>query len=332
MHRARQTRAGAGRTRREGPAGRHALGALQALAQGKAREAQGRRRGERLEKCGRQFQTSEGIAQAITYMGYALVGVLVMFVIWSELRAAGFFGGARRARRARTAAAAQWRRRLCSSDVAAAPLADRPGMLLRLLGEALTRAERLPAAEGLTAAAIVRRAQPRFGAGARRARASGHHGGHGSLRPQHSARRQTRGHGGRGQGAAREIRTPRGRQTLMRERGITFLLALAALAAFYGLWLRPAPSLDPDADTARPTTAERRGNGYAGLFEWLQSSGVDSALLPRALFAAAGSRCTAARQPADSLAACASRYSTATSSARSTSGFGAATRCSSMPR
>jgi hypothetical protein len=60
----------------------------------------------------------------------------------------------------------------------------------------------------------------------------------------------------------------------MRERGITLLLAVAALAAFYGLWLRPAASLDPDADTARPTTAERRGNGYAGLFEWLQRSGV----------------------------------------------------------
>ena len=60
----------------------------------------------------------------------------------------------------------------------------------------------------------------------------------------------------------------------MRERGITFLLALAALAAFYGLWLRPAPSLDPDEDKARPTSAERRGNGLAGLFEWLQRSGV----------------------------------------------------------
>ena len=61
----------------------------------------------------------------------------------------------------------------------------------------------------------------------------------------------------------------------MRERGVTFLLALAALAAFYGLWLRPSPSLDPDANIARPTTAERRGNGYAGLYEWLQSSGVE---------------------------------------------------------
>jgi hypothetical protein len=110
-----------------------------------------------LEKWSRQFQTSEGIAQAITYLGYAMVGVLVLLVIWSELRAAGLFGGARRAR-ARSSPAAQWRRRLMLSDVAAAPLADRPGMLLRLLGEALTRAERLPAAEGLTAAAIVRRA------------------------------------------------------------------------------------------------------------------------------------------------------------------------------
>jgi hypothetical protein len=60
----------------------------------------------------------------------------------------------------------------------------------------------------------------------------------------------------------------------MRERGIALLLALGALAAFYGLWLRPAPSLDPDADAARPTSAERRGNGYAALLEWLERSGV----------------------------------------------------------
>jgi hypothetical protein len=61
----------------------------------------------------------------------------------------------------------------------------------------------------------------------------------------------------------------------MRERGVAFLLALAALAAFYGLWLRPSPSFDPDAFIARPTTSERRGNGYAGLYEWLQRSGVE---------------------------------------------------------
>ncbi len=60
----------------------------------------------------------------------------------------------------------------------------------------------------------------------------------------------------------------------MRERGVTLLLACAALAAFYGMWLRPTPTLDPDADTARPTTSERRGNGYAALFEWLARSGI----------------------------------------------------------
>jgi hypothetical protein len=60
----------------------------------------------------------------------------------------------------------------------------------------------------------------------------------------------------------------------MRERLVSLLLALAALAAFYGLWLQPHAPFDPDADVARPTTAERLGNGYAALFEWLQRSGV----------------------------------------------------------
>jgi hypothetical protein len=109
------------------------------------------------EKWSRQFKTSEGIAQAVTYLGYAMVGILVCFVIASELRAAGLFGGTRRAR-GRADPAAQWRRRYTLADIGAAPLADRPGMLLRLLGEALTRAERLPAADGLTSGAIVRRA------------------------------------------------------------------------------------------------------------------------------------------------------------------------------
>ena len=111
-----------------------------------------------LDKFARQFKTSEGVAQFITYTGYALVGVLVALVIWSEVRAAGFFGGVRRVS-ARQNPAAEWRRRLLLADVAKAPLAERPGMLLRLLGEALTRAQRLPAAEGLTASAIAGRAR-----------------------------------------------------------------------------------------------------------------------------------------------------------------------------
>ena len=111
-----------------------------------------------IERLARQFKTSEGVAQFITYAGYVMVGVLVAFVIVAELRAAGLFGGTRRASR-RVNPAAEWRRRLMLADVAKAPLAERPGMLLRLLGEALTRAQRLPAADGLTATAIAQRAR-----------------------------------------------------------------------------------------------------------------------------------------------------------------------------
>jgi hypothetical protein len=111
-----------------------------------------------IEKMARQFKTSEGVAQFITYAGYVMVGLLVAFVIWSELRAAGLFGGVRRAL-ARGNPVAEWRRRILLADVAKAPLAERPGMLLRLLGEALTRAQRLPAADGLTASAIAERAR-----------------------------------------------------------------------------------------------------------------------------------------------------------------------------
>jgi len=110
-----------------------------------------------LEKWSRQFRTSEGVAQAITDLGYGLLMALVGYVIFAELRAAGLFGGVPGSQR--QAAAAQWRRRLLLTDVLAAPLAERPGMLLKLLGEALSRAHRLPAPEGLTAGAIARRAQ-----------------------------------------------------------------------------------------------------------------------------------------------------------------------------
>lgn len=105
---------------------------------------------------GRKFETSEGVAQFISYLGYALVFLLVCLVIGSELRAAGLFGGMRREAHA---AATAWRRRLLLTDVLAAPLSERPGLLLKLLGEALTRAHRLPAADGLTAASLARQAQ-----------------------------------------------------------------------------------------------------------------------------------------------------------------------------
>jgi hypothetical protein len=111
-----------------------------------------------LEELGREFETSEGVARAITYAGYAFLAALVFLVIVSELRAAGLLGGTRR-EALRTDPRTGWRRRLQLADVSRAPLADRPGLLLRLLGEALTRAHRLPAAEGLTASQIARHAR-----------------------------------------------------------------------------------------------------------------------------------------------------------------------------
>jgi hypothetical protein len=111
-----------------------------------------------LERWSRQFRTPEGVARAITHIGYAMVIALVIFVIGSELRAAGLLGGVRRSG-SRASAAAEWRRRLALADILEAPAAERPGMLLKLLGEALSRAHRLPAPEGLTASAIVRKAK-----------------------------------------------------------------------------------------------------------------------------------------------------------------------------
>jgi hypothetical protein len=111
-----------------------------------------------LARWSRELSTSEGVARIVGYVGYALLAALALFVIWGELRAAGLFSARRRAA-ARVTPEALWRRRLMLADVGAAPLAERPGMLLRLLGEALTRAHRLPAAQGLTAGAIARRAR-----------------------------------------------------------------------------------------------------------------------------------------------------------------------------
>jgi len=111
-----------------------------------------------LARWSRELSTSQGVAKMISYIGYGLLAALALFVVWAELRAAGVFSRRRRAA-ARNNPEAQWRRRLLLEDVAEAPLAERPGMMLRLLGEALSRAHRLPAADGLSAGAIARRAQ-----------------------------------------------------------------------------------------------------------------------------------------------------------------------------
>lgn len=111
-----------------------------------------------LDRLRSELSSSEGVMRALTYVCYGLVIALVLFMIAAELRAAGLIGGKGRAGR-RAAAAAEWRRRLLLADIMDAPLSERPGMLLRLLAEALTRVQRLPAADGLTAPALVRRAR-----------------------------------------------------------------------------------------------------------------------------------------------------------------------------
>jgi hypothetical protein len=102
------------------------------------------------------LKTSEGFARTMTWLGYGLVIGLSVYVVWGEMRAAGLFGGGRRG--GAGARDAAWRRRLTLRDINSAPLADRPGLMLRLLGEAFARAGRLPAPEGLTASAIAARA------------------------------------------------------------------------------------------------------------------------------------------------------------------------------
>jgi hypothetical protein len=103
-----------------------------------------------------ELRTSEGFARTMTWLGYGLVIGLSVYVIWGEMRAAGFLGlGRRRGAGARDAA---WQRRLTLRDINSAPLAERPGLMLRLLGDAFARAGRLPAPEGLTASAIAARA------------------------------------------------------------------------------------------------------------------------------------------------------------------------------
>src|SRR5688572_29168198 len=42
------------------------------------------------------IRTSEGFARTLTWLGYGLVIGLSVYVIWGEMRAAGFLGGRRR--------------------------------------------------------------------------------------------------------------------------------------------------------------------------------------------------------------------------------------------
>jgi hypothetical protein len=56
----------------------------------------------------------------------------------------------------------------------------------------------------------------------------------------------------------------------MKERAFTLLCALGALVLFVGMFLRREGGLDPRNEVPRPTTAERRGNGYNAAMTWLE--------------------------------------------------------------
>lgn len=56
----------------------------------------------------------------------------------------------------------------------------------------------------------------------------------------------------------------------MKERAFTLLCALGALVLFVGMFLRREGGLDPRNEIPRPTTAERRGNGYNAAMSWLE--------------------------------------------------------------
>ena len=60
----------------------------------------------------------------------------------------------------------------------------------------------------------------------------------------------------------------------MKERLVTLFLALGALALFIIMFVRPEGNVGARKDVPRPTTAERRGNGYYGAMSWLESEDV----------------------------------------------------------
>ena len=79
----------------------------------------------------------------------------------------------------------------------------------------------------------------------------------------------------------------------MKERLFTLLCAVGALLLFVLMFVRREGGLDPRNETPRPTTAERRGNGYnAATGEYgdmLEMGILDPAKVTRTALQAAGS-------------------------------------------
>lgn len=75
----------------------------------------------------------------------------------------------------------------------------------------------------------------------------------------------------------------------MRERLVTLACALGAFALFYVMFVGTGREADPSREIARPTSVERRGNGYFAASEWLARAGIRVVSLRQRLSALAGS-------------------------------------------
>ena len=60
----------------------------------------------------------------------------------------------------------------------------------------------------------------------------------------------------------------------MKERWFTLVCAVGALALFVAMFVRREGGLDPRNSIPRPTTVERRGNGYNAALVWLNAEGI----------------------------------------------------------
>jgi hypothetical protein len=65
----------------------------------------------------------------------------------------------------------------------------------------------------------------------------------------------------------------------MRERLITLLCAIGALFLFAAMFVRRDAGFDARGEIPRPTTVERRGNGYHAAMAWLDAEGIRSVSL-----------------------------------------------------
>jgi len=62
----------------------------------------------------------------------------------------------------------------------------------------------------------------------------------------------------------------------MKERAVTLFCALGALTLFIAMFVRREGGADTRNDIPRPTSVERRGNGYNAAFAWLNAEGIRS--------------------------------------------------------